>query len=87
MDSQRDAANLTEGRLRVFRTLHHLNGKGTVVGEPKTKKSRRTIALAPSPVPTPSAFPMRGVTETREAPHEKGLLSSLVVLATRGYRT
>ena len=45
-----DAVDLTEGRLRVFRTLHHINGQGTVVAEPKTKKSRRTIALAPETV-------------------------------------
>jgi integrase len=45
-----DAVDLTAGRLRVFRTLLHINGQGVVVGEPKTKKSRRTIALAPETV-------------------------------------
>ena len=43
---QWDAVDLVEGRLRVIRTVHSINGIGLVVGEPKTKKSRRTIGLS-----------------------------------------
>ena len=45
-----DAVDLRESRLRVIRTLHCINGQGLVTAEPKTKKSRRTIALAPETV-------------------------------------
>lgn len=36
--------------LRVVRTLHRINGKGLVIGQPKTGKSRRSIALSQSTV-------------------------------------
>ena len=45
-----DAVDMVEGRLRVVSTLHSINGHGLVSAEPKTKKSRRTIALAPETV-------------------------------------
>ena len=45
-----DVVDLTEGRLRVVRTLHLINGRGLVEGLPKTKRSRRNVALAPETV-------------------------------------
>ena len=45
-----DAIDLVENRLRVVSTLHSINGHGLVSAEPKTKKSRRTIVLAPETV-------------------------------------
>lgn len=39
---------LGDGRLRVQRTLQRMNGKGLVVSEPKTQKSRRAIPLGRS---------------------------------------
>ena len=45
-----DAVDLVEGRLRVTSTLHYINGHGLVTAEPKTKKSRRTIVLAPDTI-------------------------------------
>ena len=45
-----DAVDLTEGRLSVIRTLHLINGRGLVEGLPKTKRSRRNVALAPETV-------------------------------------
>lgn len=38
--------NLSEKWLSVASTLQRINGKGLVIGSPKTKKSRRTIALS-----------------------------------------
>ena len=37
---------LEEGWLSVATTLQRINGKGLVIGTPKTKKSRRSIALS-----------------------------------------
>ena len=45
-----DTIDLVANRLRVVSTLHSINGHGLVSAEPKTKKSRRTIALAPETV-------------------------------------
>ena len=45
-----DVVDLTEGRLSVVRTLHLINGRGLVEGLPKTKRSRRNVALAPETV-------------------------------------
>ena len=42
--------NLTAATLSVVRTLHRINGKGLVVSQPKTTKSRRSIALSPDAV-------------------------------------
>ena len=52
---QWDAVDLVEGRLRVIRTVHSINGIGLVVGEPKTKKSRRTIGLSAETVNLPNS--------------------------------
>ena len=45
-----ESVDLMEGRLSVERTLHSINGQGLVEGLPKTKRSRRSIALAPETV-------------------------------------
>ena len=45
-----DAIDLGENRLRVVSTLHSINGHGLVSAEPKTKKSRRTVVMAPETV-------------------------------------
>ena len=42
--------DLPNGRLSVVRTLQRLSGQGLVVGQPKTSKSRRAIALSPDAV-------------------------------------
>ena len=45
-----DDVNLDGAQLRVLRTLQRIDGKGLVEGQPKTEKSRRTIALGQSAV-------------------------------------
>ena len=42
--------DLANGRLSVMNTLQRISGHGLVEGEPKTKKSRRFIALAPDAI-------------------------------------
>ena len=42
--------DLVNGRLSVSKTLQWLTGKGLSVGQPKTAKSRRSIALSPDAV-------------------------------------
>ena len=42
--------DLVAGKLSVRRTLQLLEGKGLVEGQPKTAKSRRSIALSPTTV-------------------------------------
>jgi integrase len=42
--------DLAAGRLSVVRTLQRIAGKGLVEGQPKTQKSRRSIALSPQTV-------------------------------------
>jgi integrase len=42
--------DLAAGRLSVVRTLQRIAGKGLVEGQPKTQKSRRSIALSPETV-------------------------------------
>ena len=39
-----ESVDLIDGRLRVERTLHSINGQGLVEGLPKTKRSRRSRA-------------------------------------------
>jgi integrase len=38
--------DLREGHLQVTRTLHYLTNKGLQFGEPKTRRSRRRVALS-----------------------------------------
>jgi integrase len=45
-----DAVDLIEGKLSVVRTLQRIKGHGLVEGQPKTQKSRRSIALSPQTV-------------------------------------
>ena len=42
--------DLIRGRLSVVATLHRITGKGLIEGQPKTARSRRSIALAPDAV-------------------------------------
>jgi len=42
--------DLVNGRLSVVKTLQRLSAKGLVSGQPKTARSRRTIALDPDAV-------------------------------------
>jgi integrase len=41
------SVDLESASLRVVRALHRINGVGLVIGQPKTTKSRRSIALSP----------------------------------------
>jgi integrase len=45
-----DYVNLVNGRLSVVATLQRILGLGLVEGQPKTARSRRSIALAPEAV-------------------------------------
>jgi integrase len=45
-----DAVDLVGARLEVKATLQQIRGHGLVTGAPKTKRSRRNIALAPATV-------------------------------------
>jgi integrase len=45
-----DALDLERGQLAVRRVLLHINGKGMVLDQPKTPRSRRTITLSRSSV-------------------------------------
>jgi integrase len=45
-----DYVDLVVGRLSVVNTLQYIKGKGLVEGQPKTQKSRRSIALSPQTV-------------------------------------
>ena len=45
-----DAVDLTGTTLRVVRTLQRITGHGLVEGQPKTDRSRRSIALSPAAV-------------------------------------
>jgi integrase len=45
-----DYVDLVAGRLSVVNTLQYIKGKGLVEGQPKTQKSRRSIALSPQTV-------------------------------------
>ena len=45
-----DAIDLTNATLRVVRTLQRITGHGLVEGQPKTDRSRRSIALSPAAV-------------------------------------
>ncbi|MDA1270673.1 MAG: tyrosine-type recombinase/integrase [Chloroflexi bacterium] len=45
-----ESVDLVAGRLSVVRTLQRIDGKGLVEGQPKTRKSRRSIALSPQAV-------------------------------------
>lgn len=60
-----DDVNLERGVLRVRRTLTHA-GKAFVLGEPKTKKSRRTIRLTTGAVQALSDHLSRQLEETEE---------------------
>jgi integrase len=42
-----DSVDLTGGRVAVVETLQRIRGKGLMIGQPKTNKSRRSIALSP----------------------------------------
>ena len=42
--------DLVNGRLSVVKTLQRISGKGLVEGQPKTARSRRSIALSPDAV-------------------------------------
>ena len=42
--------DLDRAQLRVVQTLQRLDGKGLVIGSPKTARSRRTVALSPNTV-------------------------------------
>ena len=44
------SVDLKGASLRVVRALHRINGIGLVIGQPKTNKSRRSIALSPATV-------------------------------------
>ncbi|MDA0735350.1 MAG: tyrosine-type recombinase/integrase [Chloroflexi bacterium] len=45
-----ESVDLTGGKLAVVSTLQRLSGKGLVEGQPKTPRSRRSIALSPATV-------------------------------------
>lgn len=44
------ALDLADGRLAVVKTLQRISGKGLVEGQPKTARSRRSIALSPDAI-------------------------------------
>lgn len=61
-----DVVHLEVGRIRLARTLQRVNGE-IVLKEPKTERSRRTLALGPAPVAALRAHRERQAWERKAA--------------------